>query len=206
MDFSEEHKQKMNALFESVKAKEKKKTSRVVLKSVAIIILGVVVIMGAFTPKIKAWKEKILQFFIKDKEKYSWISYGDPSETEGLVEKDDEYYKKIISSIFGYIPEGYECEIKEYTPRVLRINLIGHEDVLTVKVSSTTNNAIDTERVDSEHIVINGVELTYYYTNGINLFTWNNDNCVYDLHSTASKEELIKIIENINYQEIKNIF
>lgn len=202
VEFSEEHKKKMKELFDGVKTNEKKKHRRVILKSAAIIVLGVVIIMGAFTPKIAAWKEKIFEFFIRDKEEYSLVSYGDPSEQEGIVDDSAE----MVLSIFGYLPHGFEYEMKEFTPKTLKIKFNDNNYEFTFKVSESTNKAMDTENMRVEYEAINGVDFVYYYKNDTNSFIWNDDAYLYNLHGSISMQELEKIIEYINYEKIKNIF
>lgn len=204
VEFSEEHKKKMEDLIRSIKSKEDKKHRMVVLRRVAIILLGVVVVIGLFTPRISAWKEKIFEFFIKDKGEYEWVSYGN-SEGKNLDTNDDRFYTDMVNSIFGYIPEGYLRTDGELTPRVIKIKFEENSTYFELKIYKNANSGIDKENTQEKIIELNDFEVEYNSKYDIDTYTWNKEEYVYYLRGNLNEEEMIKIIKNIKYGEIKNI-
>ena len=216
--FSEEHEQKMQELFASVRKKERlTQAFSVTTKVAAVIVVATALIV--FTPTaINAWKEKIKEFFIKEEAEYSWIKFGDPSEADGfnvVHSGEDNGLNDMLSvssgdlkvDFLGYVPEGFEVsEVVKDKPFSRLIALKKYENVLTIRITKESSKAMDTENQELIKIKIGNKKMYQTQKNNDTIIILENNGYVFKVLGTAEYKEIIKVIENINYEKVENIF
>lgn len=202
-EFSENHQQKMNELFAEAAKKEQKIKQMRTIRKVAAIILIAFVTLGVCAPHISAWREKIEEFFMKDKEKYSLVGYGDVRDKNKMVMGERE--KTYDLSFLGYIPEGFAVDKYNSVNDSILIRIIDDDQYVVFSLDKAIDRAIDTEDVTYLYEKINNQDVFFHYKDERNAFIINFDKKVLDVWGNISKEELIKIIEKINYEKLGNL-
>ena len=209
--FSKEHEAKMKKMFERVKRKEDFLDMAKVVTKVAAVLVVAFVLLGTFEPSNSAWKKRITEFFVKDEGTgYSWIVYDDSGDSYKLnfdaQKKNTGKNYKI--TFFNYLPDGYTLIIKTNNSVNKYFQLESNEKVISVKISESLSvKALDTEDTESEKININNIETTHYIKDDICSYTWFKDGYLFRFYGkNVEGDEMIKIIENINYDEIDKIF
>ena len=100
----------------------------------------------------------------------------------------------------GYIPEGFELDSSEIQLKHIycRYTSKDNTELVISKSASSIEVDFDTEVGTIEDIVISGTHYTcfvdakkYYH------LVWNQNDCVYQIHSSISKDELLKIAETV---------
>ena len=211
ISFSKEHEAKMKKMFERVKRKEDFLDMAKVVTKVAAVLVVAFVLLGTFEPSNSAWKKRITEFFVKDEGTgYSWIVYDDSGDSYKLnfdaQKKNTGKNYKI--TFFNYLPDGYTLIIKTNNSVNKYFQLESNEKVISVKISESLSvKALDTEDTESEKININNIETTHYIKDDICSYTWFKDGYLFRFYGkNVEGDEMIKIIENINYDEIDKIF
>ncbi len=188
IEFSQEHKQKMQRLFKSEKNKLRKKKGIKYIKRCLCIaaIIAAVACVGVMS--VSAWRAKILNFMMDIGGANSDYSY---SEGTGSSYSDD--YMTL-----GYIPEGYTQAANEVDKSNMFMVFENGENYFTVTIEATEGKAsIDTEDSVVEHISINGYKAVYTSNKNINILIWGDDRYSYTITANIPKEEIVKIAENI---------
>lgn len=212
--FSKEHEENMRKLFENMKSGKRKTYSnsrtnvaKRLIPKVAIILIAAYAIFGVFMPSNSAWKERITKFFVQDEGTgYSWILYGDPDDLYDLRfgEKNDGKSYKI--SFLKYLPKGYTINKITNTSRSKYFKLENNNSKIYFKIIVASNNTLDNEETGNDVIEINNRKIYCRQKENEITFSWNDNKLVYNLHGNIEYDELIKIIENIDYEEIDKIF
>lgn len=100
----------------------------------------------------------------------------------------------------GYIPEGFE-KVNEYTSsKNIFIDYKNSEGTAINLVKSSSGNEVDfdTEMGIIESITIGEQTYTYFLdSNNFCNLVWSKNDYVYQLHSSVSKDELLKIAETV---------
>lgn len=211
ISFSKEHEAKMEKMFERIKRKEDFLDMAKVVTKVAAVLVVAFVLLGTFEPSNSAWKKRITEFFVKDEGTgYSWIVYDDSGDSYKLnfdaQKKNTGKNYKI--TFFNYLPDGYTLIIKTNNSVNKYFQLESNGKVISVKISESLSvKALDTEDTESEKININNIETTHYIKDDICSYTWFKDGYLFKFYGkNVENDEMIKIIENINYDEIDKIF
>lgn len=211
ISFSKEHEAKMEKMFERIKRKEDFLDMAKVVTKVAAVLVVAFVLLGTFEPSNSAWKKRITEFFVKDEGTgYSWIVYDDSGDSYKLnfdaQKKNTGKNYKI--TFFNYLPDGYTLIIKTNNSVNKYFQLESNGKVISVKISESLSvKALDTEDTESEKININNIETTHYIKDDICSYTWFKDGYLFRFYGkNVENDEMIKIIENINYDEIDKIF
>ena len=211
ISFSKEHDAKMEKMFERIKRKEDFLDMAKVVTKVAAVLVVAFVLLGTFEPSNSAWKKRITEFFVKDEGTgYSWIVYDDSGDSYKLnfdaQKKNTGKNYKI--TFFNYLPDGYTLIIKTNNSVNKYFQLESNGKVISVKISESLSvKALDTEDTESEKININNIETTHYIKDDICSYTWFKDGYLFRFYGkNVENDEMIKIIENINYDEIDKIF
>lgn len=211
ISFSKEHEAKMEKMFERIKRKEDFLDMAKVVTKVAAVLVVAFVLLGTFEPSNSAWKKRITEFFVKDEGTgYSWIVYDDSGDSYKLnfdaQKKNTGKNYKI--TFFNYLPDGYTLIIKTNNSVNKYFQLESNEKVISVKISESLSvKALDTKDTESEKININNIETTHYIKDDICSYTWFKDGYLFRFYGkNVEDDEMIKIIENINYDEIDKIF
>jgi hypothetical protein len=155
-----------------------RKTARIIL--IAAIIMAIATVTLAAT----VGREFIVQKF-SNFSRYSVV--------------DSSNIKSVEDIEIGYIPEGFELTNKETSKNKYYLNYFNEDKWISIYKSKIDSRIdFDTEYKNKERIRINGFEGVYFEDNdSINGLMWNNGHYIYQLDSNISKEELIKIAENV---------
>lgn len=190
---SKEFDEKMNRMFKDAYKKEARKENMRFGKKIAIILLAVVGVGSAAAMNIQAVREPVLNFVFnqtgKDKTKVN-IS---------------ENTKSKIEYNINYVPDGYNCTKKQYlTENSQIIYKFENTNHNLIYIYIQLNQDFDTyQNMDkskyNESIHNNR---SYYFINGKkNKLLWYKSNTIFNISSTLSENELIKIAENIKIKK-----
>ena len=100
----------------------------------------------------------------------------------------------------GYIPEGFELVNEQFSSKNITHNFIdGNGITITiVKSSSALEVDFDTETGVMKTVVRGNITYTLYDdTTEYNCLVWNENDYIYQIHSSISKDELLKIAETV---------
>ena len=136
-------------------------------------------------------------------------AFAVPSSREFIIENFDIFSTYRISETtnnsvngeitVGYIPEGFELEEKIFENKSVGYRYSDSKRFFIVsKHSSSSKVDLNTEILEYQTIIISSN--TYYcYTNEnhTNYVIWNKNDYVYQVYGNISKEELLKIAQNI---------
>ena len=115
-----------------------------------------------------------------------------------LTESNDNSVNGEIT--VGYIPEGFE-KVNEYTSsKNIYLDYKNSKGIAINIIKSASSNMVefDTETGNVENIIISDIIYTFYDdVTDYNCVVWNENDYVYQIHSTISKEELLKIAETV---------
>ena len=125
------------------------------------------------------------------------------SDHDLLTFRGEEQAEFDDSERLGYVPEGYELMQINYGGGCVTMQYLGvGSDLFVFTYSSADGSffAMDNERHDYVEETING-QLYYFYLAAEegedNSAIWYKDNCSYCISGQLSKEEIVKIAENI---------
>ncbi|MGN1316452.1 MAG: DUF4367 domain-containing protein [Acutalibacteraceae bacterium] len=180
--FSQKHKQKMKEIFSGGAGESKHRLSKTTIR---ILLIAAILLAVATTA-----------FAIPTARKYITEKFLDHSEYE-IVDKRGA--KDVTSLTVNYIPEGFELSDEFYSERLFTFEYAKGDEFFAVdKYSLGAGITYDTEHNDSESIIINGLDAIYFKTDveakGI---IFNDGKYIFVVTGTVSKEELIKIAQNI---------
>ena len=115
-----------------------------------------------------------------------------------LTEANDNSVNGEIT--VGYIPKGFELADKQFSSKISFIDYINSNGtkIKISKSSSIANIEFDTETGTLEDLTINGKTYTYFIDkNNFSYLVWNKNDYIYQIHSSISKDELLKIAETV---------
>lgn len=133
-----------------------------------------------------------------------------PSSREFIIDKFDiaSRYQMTTQSInsvsgeikVGYIPEGYELINKDCSHRGILYSYFSKSEppFIIHKYSSSTEIDFDTEKGETEKIIIDNITFTIFTdTNKICSIIWNENDYIYRIEGALTKDELLKIAETV---------
>lgn len=171
--------------------------ARQVIKRAATIILILSSIAGMFLATNAEARDKIYSWIIEDHGTYSIFKAEKPAIEEEILAIDD---LKI-----NYIPQGFEIDDikKGKTNKVYQYkNKIDEEEFIIVHFSSLVNNKAttiyDTEDTEVQEIYINGKNGYIWQKKDLTTILWQQNSIECNIYGNISKEEIIKIGENIS--------
>lgn len=100
----------------------------------------------------------------------------------------------------GYIPEEFELKEWLIDKKGVMYKYVSptNKSIIISKQSSSVKVDIDTEYVENESIVINNITYVYYLDENYNSsLIWNKNDYIYHLIGDVSREEILKVAENI---------
>lgn len=134
-----------------------------------------------------------------------------PSSREFILEKFEKYTafqltednKNSVNGEInvGYIPDGYEFVSKDIAGKNIFVRYQAPDGELFTIFKSSSSAKVDfnTEFFDTEEVVVAGVNYVYCKGNkGVDNLIWTKNDYVYRIDGELSKEEFIKIAENID--------
>lgn len=103
----------------------------------------------------------------------------------------------------GYVPTGFEpIEIQNLKGRIF-LRFASGEFYFDVSVNGINGNySIDTENAVVEQIKINNLDGIYSSNENVNILVWYDDEFVYRITANISKDEIIKIAENLQIDDM----
>ena len=133
-----------------------------------------------------------------------------PSSREYIIDNFDIFSRYKITEnnnnsvngeiTVGYIPEGFELVNKHIASKTIILEYKDSNEVAINIMKSSSRNEVDfdTEYGKLENIVIDNQTYTYFVDeNDFYYLVWNRNDYVYQIHGSISKDELLKIAENV---------
>lgn len=168
--------------------------ARKIIKKAAAIILILSSIAGMFLATNAEARDKIYSWIIEDHGTYSIFKAKKPAIEEEILDIDDLEIK--------YIPDGFELleiqrgninKIYQYANKSEEFVFINFSNI-SKKINGTN---FDTEDAVLEEIMINGNN-GYIWNHNINYLLWQQNGIECFISGNISREEIIKIGENIS--------
>lgn len=187
--FSQRHEEEMKKILckeisnEDKKTTAKRKPRIAVYIACAILLASGLVVLGA-----SAWGSKILNFMLDLGAPNSEFSYSD-----GI---DNSYKDENIE--FKYLPYGFVLTERYVSDNKMRYSFRHGEDYIALSISNKSGDfTSDTEDSNTEDILIGEIEGKYIEKDRRNMVLWDINNTYYTLSSNLSKDEIVKICNNI---------
>lgn len=162
-------------------------------KRVAVIIATAIVALATATFSIEALRKPFINFIIEKFEQFSMINFITTNDMGESIEKIE--YKN-----FRYIPEGFwiKREQKEQLYyKIIYVNDKSEEFCFIQKTINTNETAIDTEKGETQEILIGEFRALLSSSKDYKQIFWSDGNYEYILWGNLEKSELIKIAESI---------
>lgn len=192
-EFSPQFEKKMRKLINSVGRKENlKKIKHFAVKSIAPIAVIFSIISGSLLvqPEVFASVQNVFRKVFDKYDKYEYIG------EELTFENFDNNIR------LGYVPDGYYLSLGDYSTINVTLFYTNETDKITFEygIANFTTTSYDNEHSSYSSFILNDVEYHYYESND-NVFNnkliWYKDGYVFGIYAHLSKEELVKIAENI---------
>jgi hypothetical protein len=188
VEFSEEHKKKMEKLFRKERQKYRLRTAVTYMPRVACIILIIVAVMAAQSFDGEAWRKKFMNFILDADAPNTKISFTE--------EKEDEIYGDMVE--FGYMPKGFTLEESKISRKHIYLYFCCEDKYFQFKMNKADVDArLDTEDSEAESIKINGCEGVYIEMSDKYILIWYDGINTYRITANIEKKEIIKMAENI---------
>jgi len=190
IEFSPEHEKKMQKILKSANKGSFSSWLNRYGKRVACIALVFLVASFAAVLSVDAWRMRLFWFVIDEGEPNTdFTFYGNIT---------NRYADDNIS--LGYVPDGMELISSEKTRRSYFICFADNDDYFNLNIGTLSSVlSIDTENGYSENIYIrDNIEATFVCTPRVNTLLWAEDESSYIITSNLSKDEMIRIAENVN--------
>lgn len=109
-------------------------------------------------------------------------------------------YSEIGDIEIGYIPEGFEIYevFNGKTTKIISYKSKSNDMWFDIKISLTNQDSyFDTETYDPEIVYFNNKDYLYYHSQATSGLMWNDGMFVYRISGIISKEEMLRISQNI---------
>ena len=173
------------------------------LTKVAIFVI-LALIVSLVAPGIEAWRTDDLNLYGENQDEYAWRLPNDISE---MLEVDGTSGEEYLE-IFGYLPEGAKIEkvVDRESSFYLKFDINGTDFIL--RVLEKNNTIIDSESTIKKKIYSDNIKTTIlcYSKLDVDTYVWNDSQKIYRLYGYIEENEILKIIENINYEKIERFF
>lgn len=190
--FSDEHREKMNALFEQ-EIKEKR-TTRIVMflksgKNIIWIIVACCLIMFSSTGIAKDWIERTIKFVFQ-------------SDKPNSVYNTNEKYMTVVFGdeiAIDYIPTEFELTRKYRSKHWVSFAFKNHNNDYFQLIVGNENmkGRVDSENAETTEIYINGtMGMCVRGENDISV-TWNIDKYCFNVIGNIDEEEIVKICKSV---------
>ena len=180
--FSQKH---IDAINEIIYPKPAVKVKKLSKKTIRFIIIAAVLLALATTAIASP---AFRQFTLKDFSNHSEYRVGDTKKA------------KVVSSLkLNYIPDEFKMVDKYESVNLFSFSYKNGEQSLDVeKLYLRSSIAFDTENSVKEELQINGADAAYYRTaDNWGTVIFNNGEYIYHISGNISKEELVKIAQNV---------
>ena len=170
VEFSDEHKKKMEKLFK----KQKRTPIKSYLRRILAIAAVLIVVSSISIASVQAWRIRFLNFIMHISESNTELRYKE-NDTEG-----NSYSAEDVN--LEYVPSGFKLSESR--------NNNGK-----IQIDSTLN--VDTEDATAKEIKLNGKDAFLTEKGDIISLLWNNEMNSFTLSGNLSEDEIVKIAENI---------
>ncbi len=166
-------------------------------KRVACILIALFLAATVTTASVEALREGFIRFVIETFEKGSTIWFS--KEDEGALT-----YQPITPKIPAYLPQGYHLAAD--MSNEFEVNLIYEADrtetINYIQQSKGSKTTVNTEGISYEKIVVaNTYEGIIFQNVGSWFLIFNDDEYMYTVIGTVSREEIIEIAGSIPFEE-----
>lgn len=188
IEFSKEHEEKMRRFFKRERRKELTRKLNKYFKVAACAVAAVFVVSSISIFSVDAWRVKFLNFVFDSEKANTDFNFTDGS---GTSYSDDEI-------TLGYIPEGYSLVEKTAIGDIVTLYFSNDIESFTFVLNTTEGDlSTDTEGGYIDKVTVNGREAIYSSNKNTNILMWHDNNYMYSINGSISKEEMIKIAENV---------
>ncbi len=189
--FSKEFEERMDKLFAKERKKRKRKAAAKCLRYIAASIAVVLVISGTTVMSVDALRVKVMNFIFNTHETNTEISVDEEA-------NDFDAYEISL----GYIPDGFKLKENRSTDGILYLHYECDDEYFYVNVQNVNGVvSINTEDAYVENITLNGMEAIYSENDTVKTLVFHNEKKMYSIMGTISKDELIKISDNLKNLE-----
>lgn len=192
-EFSPQYKKKMRKIINSVGRKDRiTKYKRISIRAVVSIAAAFGLIFGVLLtqPEVYAAVQHVIRSVFDKYDKYEYVG------EELTVENFDDSFR------LEYVPEGYYLSEGLYSSIDVTLFYTNKTNEITFEyaIADGLISYYDNEHNSYEILNLNGIEYQYYESNDIdfnNKLIWYEDGYVFSIYAHLSKEELVKIAENV---------
>jgi len=199
-EFSKEHEEKMQQLFDEVEKESLKKLKQepkkvvskpikfLTWKKVLLVAAVLVLAFGLFISTSGAFRESFVKLFLDQKEEYS------------DVKNNKTYYEFYSENIFfGYIPIAYEIESEKKLTNQTMLSFENEYDnyILLYLRNKNFVPELNTEDGEIQEVVIAGKDMVYSESEEVKMLAWKEQEYLFTLYTNDSQEVLYKVAEHI---------
>lgn len=192
-EFSPQYKKKRRKIINSVGRKNRiKKYKHIAVRSIISIAAAFGLVFGVLLtqPEVYAAVQNVIRNVFDKYDKYEYVS------EELTVENFDDSFR------LGYVPDGYFLSDGFYSPAYVRLTYTNENDeiLFVYGIADSLTSSYDNEHNSFETFSANGIEYYYYKSNDEDFYStllWYENGYVFSLDAHLSKEEFVKIAENI---------
>lgn len=192
VEFSQEHKKKMEKLFRKERQKYRLSIAEVYARRAACVILVIAAVMSLAVFSVEAWRVKFMNFVFDADAPDTEINFSE--------EKQSEIYGDMIE--FSYMPTGFTIQESKISRRHAYLYFICKDKYIQFELAKlNVDSAVDTENSVIESLDINGCEGIYSINPDKDILIWYDDINTYRITSNIEKSEIKKIAENIKVKK-----
>jgi len=192
-EFSPQYKKKRRKIINSVGRKNRiKKYKHIAVRSVISVAAAFGLVFGVLLtqPEVYAAVQNVIRNVFDKYDKYEYVS------EELTVENFDDSFR------LGYVPDGYLLSNGFYSPAYVRLTYTNenNEILFTYGIADSLSASYDNEHNSFETFSADGIEYYYYKSNDEDFYStllWYENGYAFSLDAQLSKDELVKIAENI---------
>lgn len=193
-EFSPQFEKRMKKLINSIGRKDRiKKAKRIIVRTAVSIAASFGIIFGVFLtqPEVSAAVQNVIRTVFDRYDKHDYI--GD--------ELTIENFNNNIR--LGYVPDGYYLSSGDYLAANVALiykDIDDNKIMFDYGIADGTSSIYDNEHNSYSNFTINGMEYNYYESNDDDFYdtlVWYKDGYFFSIFAHLSKEELVKIAENI---------
>ena len=193
-EFSPQFEKRMRKLINSIGRKDRiKKYTRIAVRTIVSMAAAFGLIFGVLLtqPEVSAAVQNVIRTVFDRYDKYDYV--GD----ELTV---DNFNNNIR---LGYVPDGYYLSSGYYSHAAVLLTYVNenkNEIMFDYGIANGASGIYDNEHNSYSEFTINGIDYYYYESNDndfYDILVWYKDGYSFSVFAHLSKEELVKIAENV---------
>ncbi len=192
-EFSPQYKKKRRKIINSVGRKNRiKKYKHIAVRSVISIAAAFGLVFGVLLtqPEVYAAVKNVFRSVFDKYDEYEYVS------EELTVENFDDSFR------LGYVPDGYLLSNGVYSPAYVILTYEKENEIIEFNygIADSLSASYDNEHNLFETFTVDKIEYYYYKSNDKDFYStllWYENGYVFSLDAQLSKDEFIKIAENI---------